>query len=86
MNDSLIVCENLVKICRTAEREVVALRGLDPRVAAGEMLGIVGASGSGKSTPMNSLGGLDAPTAGACHAPYLRQPARRARRRVLQPV
>jgi ABC-type lipoprotein export system ATPase subunit len=66
MNDPLIVCENLVKIYKTAELEVVALQGLDLRVAAGEMLGIVGASGSGKSTLMNILGGLDAPTAGAC--------------------
>jgi ABC-type lipoprotein export system ATPase subunit len=66
MDDPLIVCDNLVKIYKTAELEVVALQGLDLRVAPGEMLGIVGASGSGKSTLMNILGGLDAPTAGAC--------------------
>jgi ABC-type lipoprotein export system ATPase subunit len=77
MNDPLIVCENLVKIYKTAELEVVALQGLDLRVAPGEMLGIVGASGSGKSTLMNILGGLDAPTAGAYHLePWASPPAR----------
>jgi ABC-type lipoprotein export system ATPase subunit len=59
-----IVCENLVKIYQVAELEVVALQGLDLTVAAGELLGIVGASGSGKSTLLNILGGLDRPSAG----------------------
>ncbi len=59
-----IVCENLVKIYKTAVLEVVALQGLDLTVAAGELLGIVGASGSGKSTLLNILGGLDRPSAG----------------------
>ena len=60
----LIVCENLVKIYKVADLEVVALQGLDLIVQRGEMLGIVGASGSGKSTLMNTLGGLDRPSAG----------------------
>ncbi|HLI51122.1 MAG TPA: ABC transporter ATP-binding protein [Thermomicrobiaceae bacterium] len=59
-----IVCDNLVKIYKVADLEVVALQGLDLLVNAGEMLGIVGASGSGKSTLMNILGGLDTPSAG----------------------
>lgn len=59
-----ITCENLVKIYKVAELEVVALQGLDLSVAQGELLGIVGASGSGKSTLMNILGGLDRPSAG----------------------
>ena len=59
-----IVCENLVKIYKIAELEVVALQGLDLTVQAGETLGIVGASGSGKSTLLNLLGGLDRPSAG----------------------
>jgi putative ABC transport system ATP-binding protein len=62
--DPLIVCENLVKIYKVADLEVVALQGLDLIVERGEMLGIVGASGSGKSTLMNILGGLDRPSAG----------------------
>jgi len=60
----LIICENLVKIYKVADLEVVALQGLDLLVNSGELLGIVGASGSGKSTLMNVLGGLDRPSAG----------------------
>jgi len=59
-----IACENLVKIYKVADLEVVALQGLDLEVPRGELLAIVGASGSGKSTLMNILGGLDRPSAG----------------------
>jgi ABC-type lipoprotein export system ATPase subunit len=62
--NSYVVCDNLVKIYKVAELEVVALQGLDLVVNTGEMVGIVGASGSGKSTLMNVLGGLDRPSAG----------------------
>jgi len=63
-NKPLIICENLVKIYKVADLEVVALQGLDFTVEPGEMLGIVGTSGSGKTTLMNILGGLDRPSAG----------------------
>jgi ABC-type lipoprotein export system ATPase subunit len=59
-----IVCDNLVRIYKVAELEVVALQGLDLLVNAGEVIAIVGASGSGKSTLMNILGGVDVPSAG----------------------
>ena len=59
-----IVCENLVKIYKVDELEVVALQGLDLEVQQGEFLAIVGASGSGKSSLLNLLGGLDRPSAG----------------------
>jgi putative ABC transport system ATP-binding protein len=64
MDESLIVCDNLVKIYKVANLEVVALQGLDLTVKRGELLGIVGASGSGKSSLLNILGGLDRPSAG----------------------
>jgi ABC-type lipoprotein export system ATPase subunit len=61
---ALISCDNLVKIFKIADLEVVALQGLDLLVNKGEMIAIVGASGSGKSTLMNILGGLEVPSAG----------------------
>ncbi|SFJ33599.1 ABC-type lipoprotein export system, ATPase component [Paenibacillus sp. UNC496MF] len=60
----MITCENLVKIYKTAEVEVVALQGLNLRVNQGEMVAVIGNSGSGKSTLLNMLGGLDRPSAG----------------------
>ncbi len=60
----LIACDNLVRIYKVANLEVVALQGLDLQVDAGEFIALVGASGSGKSTLMNILGGLDVPSAG----------------------
>ncbi len=62
--DAFIICDNLVKIYRVSDHDVVALQGLDLIVGRGEMVGIVGVSGSGKSTLMNILGGLDRPSAG----------------------
>ncbi len=64
---TFIECENLVKIYKIADLEVVALQGLDLRIDAGEMMAVIGPSGSGKSTLMNILGGLDVPTAGNVH-------------------
>ena len=62
--DGHIVCDGLVRIFKTEGVEVVALQGLDLVVDRGELLAIVGASGSGKSTVLNILSGLDEPTAG----------------------
>jgi len=63
-NNYYIVCEDLFKIYKIADLEVVALRGLDLKVEMGELMAIVGASGSGKTTLLNILGGLDVPSAG----------------------
>ena len=62
--ESYIICQDLFKIYKVADLEVVALRGLDLAVDRGEVLAIVGASGSGKSTLLNILAGYDTPSAG----------------------
>jgi len=64
ISDDMICSENLVKIYKTDDIEVVALQGLDLKVRRGEIMAIVGNSGSGKSTLLNMLGGLDKPSAG----------------------
>jgi ABC-type lipoprotein export system ATPase subunit len=61
---SQIICDNLVKIYKVADLEVVALQSLDLLVEPGEFMALVGASGSGKSTLLHILGGLDTPSAG----------------------
>src|SRR5215469_14667125 len=66
MQEHLVKCDNLIKIYKVDDLEVVALQGLELDVAHGEMIALVGASGSGKTTLMNILGGLDVPSAGRC--------------------
>ena len=60
----VIVAENLVKIYKTKDSEVMALQGLDLLIERGEVMAIIGNSGSGKSTLLNMIGGLDKPSAG----------------------
>ena len=62
--DVMIECDSLVKIYKTKDIEVLALQGLDLTVRRGELMAIIGNSGSGKSTFLNMIGGLDRPSAG----------------------
>lgn len=64
MSEIMVQADNLVKIYKTKDIEVVALQGLDLTVEKGEFMAIIGSSGSGKSTFLNMLGGLDRPSAG----------------------
>ena len=65
MAETMIKADNLVKIYKTKETEVLALQGLDLTVEEGELTAIIGNSGSGKSTFLNMIGGLDKPSAGS---------------------
>ncbi|MBQ9608143.1 MAG: ABC transporter ATP-binding protein [Lachnospiraceae bacterium] len=60
----MLECDNLVKIYKTDETEVMALQGLELSIKKGELMAIIGKSGSGKSTLLNIIGGLEKTTAG----------------------
>ena len=61
---SMIELTNLTKIYDTGELKVTGLDDISFRCDEGEMISIMGHSGSGKSTMMNILGCLDRPTSG----------------------
>ena len=61
---AVITCRNLAKTFIEGPRPVNVLKGLEFSIGASERVAIVGASGSGKSTMLHLLGGLDQPTAG----------------------
>jgi lipoprotein-releasing system ATP-binding protein len=62
--NSLIETQNLKKAFTTEAGELQVLKGIDISIREGEMVGIVGASGVGKSTLLHILGALDSPTSG----------------------
>ena len=64
-NTSLIIeTKDLTRIYATGKIQLTALQAVNIGVSEGCFLGITGASGSGKSTVMNLIGGLDTPTRG----------------------
>jgi len=63
MNE-LLQLRDVTKIYGQGEARVAALAGADLTIEAGEFVAVMGASGSGKSTCLNILGGLDQPTSG----------------------
>jgi len=61
---TLLRAENVTKIFRAGNSELVVLDRLTLAVEAGEMVAVIGESGSGKSTLLHVLGSLDKPTSG----------------------
>jgi putative ABC transport system ATP-binding protein len=60
----VIKLENIRRVFGEGDHTVEALRGVSFTIDVGEFVAIMGASGSGKSTCMNTLGCLDKPTSG----------------------
>ena len=64
MSEKIVLTDRLTKIYSMGKIEVAALNEVSLSVEKGSFYGISGQSGSGKSTVLNLLGGLDTPTSG----------------------
>jgi putative ABC transport system ATP-binding protein len=62
--DTLLELRALTKYYREGERQHAVIRGLDAKIARGEVLVLLGRSGSGKSTLLNLISGIDTPSQG----------------------
>lgn len=60
----ILKVKDLRKVYGIGETQVNALDGINMTVQRGEFVAIVGSSGSGKTTFLNMVGGLDVPTSG----------------------
>jgi lipoprotein-releasing system ATP-binding protein len=63
-NDIVLRADKIAKIYQEGSLRTEVLREVDLTVRRGETVAIIGASGTGKSTLLHILGGLDAPTSG----------------------
>lgn len=61
---ALIEFKNVAKEYKTGDIRIKALDGVDFMIASGEFVVMLGASGAGKSTILNILGGMDTATSG----------------------
>ena len=60
----MLKAENLTKMFRSGEEEVIVFEDLNFEIRQGELVALVGESGSGKSTLLHLLAALDTPTRG----------------------
>ncbi len=60
----ILKCEGLTKVYGNKDNQVTALDHVNLSIEKGEFVAVVGASGSGKSTFLHILGGVDQPTEG----------------------
>ncbi len=65
MSETILEVRGLRRVYVTGGRSLEVLRGVDLTVKGGEMVGLVGPSGSGKSSLLHAAGLLEQPTAGA---------------------
>ena len=63
-DDLVLSLRNITKTYNTGELAVPVLKGISFDIYRGQFVGILGTSGSGKSTMLNILGMLDVPTGG----------------------
>jgi lipoprotein-releasing system ATP-binding protein len=64
-NQTMILqCRGITKVFHQGDQSLAVLEGVDFQVRSGECVAIIGPSGTGKSTLLHLLGGLDKPTAG----------------------
>ena len=63
----LIEVKNVRKVYRMGDEKVIALDNLSLSIAKGEIICLIGASGSGKSTFLNLVAGLEKPSRGEIH-------------------
>jgi putative ABC transport system ATP-binding protein len=64
MSQIVLQAENLTKIYRSAEKELVVLDHISFSVEQGNSISIIGPSGSGKTTLLGLCAGLDTPSSG----------------------
>jgi len=67
MTQSFLRAEKLTKVYRSGDEEIVVLDELDLEVYGGELVALVGESGTGKTTLLHLLAALDTPTEGAVY-------------------
>lgn len=65
--DPLVRIEQLAKIYRSGDKDLVIFHDLSLQVAEGEQVAIIGESGAGKSTLLHLISGLDKPSAGTIY-------------------